>query len=462
MSAVTGISSSVQASAETYALISGYDIYDRDFYKKLIGRVPRRGALTWLKNLKGYMSKRKVRRHTYTYHEEGQWMSASATIAVVTDQTTYLDITLSSADHEDSGARSFPVDNQLVVFEDETVGFIYDVDRTVASAHIIKVKAANSSAHATLLAAAAVGSTMVFYSNAQKEKSTETEGRVPKTSKVTNYIQTFREKFEVTDHAEQNETEFEYKGQKFLHIKGIDDTADRFGMQEDLGLLINPASSSLTDAGGNAIQLAKGAIPQITDNGKTMEYFGSPDMSTFDDAMLILHKNYGDHEYVVGRGLPTSIALKNWLNDFVKYETAATFLAFEGGKKQALSMDFTSIHMEPYTFHLQTWDVLSHVDTLGATGLPYQDMMIFIPTGKTRNPEPGEGGGDYEPYIQLTYSPIPGAAHENKGDYKMWETGANARSGATDDEATRAIHMMSWKSIELRCRNKFLIARKAA
>ena len=56
-------------------------------------------------------------------------------------------------------------------------------------------------------------------------------------------------------------------GQKFLHVKGFDDTVDRFRMSEDLGLLINPASTTLTDAGSNAIQLAKGYIPQITDNG---------------------------------------------------------------------------------------------------------------------------------------------------------------------------------------------------
>jgi hypothetical protein len=462
MSQVAGIPSSVYASAESYVLISGYDIYDREFHKKLLKRVPKYGALTWMRAVKGYMAKRKTRRHQYYYYEEGQWMSAAATIATVVDQTTYLDITLSAEDHEDTGTHSFPVVGQTVVFEDETVGYVNAVDRAIASAHIVKVKTVNAQ-HAALLAAAVVGTAMVFYSNVQKEKSTETEGRIPKTSKVTNYVQTFREKYEVTDHAEQNEVEFTYKGQNFLYVKGIDDTADRFMMQEDLGLLINPASSGLTDASSNALTLAKGMIPQITDNGKTMEYFGTPDMTTFDDAIMILNKNYGDHEYVVGRGLRPNLGMKNWLIDFAKNgDNNISFNAFDGGQKQALSFDFQSIYIEPYTFHLQTWDILSHVDTLGAGNMPYQDMMIFIPTGKAKNPEPGEGGEEYEPYIQIVYSPIPGAASENKGDYKMWETGANARSGATDDEATRAIHMMSWKSLELRCRNKFLIARKAA
>jgi hypothetical protein len=460
-SQVAGIPGSVYAANENYVLISGYDIYDRDFHKRLLKRVPKYSALTWMRAVKGFMSKRKVRRHQYYYYEEGQWMSAAATVGAVTDMTTYLIITLSTEDHEDSGTTSFPVKNQTVVFEDEQVGFVFTVDRSTPNAHKVHVKPANGST--ILLNAAQVGTTMVFYSNAQKEKSTETEGRIPKVSKVTNYVQTFREKYEVTDHAEQNEVEFSYKGQNFLYVKGIDDTADRFMMQEDLGLLINPNSSGITDADGNPIQLAKGLIPQITDNGKTMEYFGTPDMTTFDDAIMILNKNFGDHEYVVGRGLRPNLGMKNWLVDFAKGgDNNISFNAFDGGQKQALSMNFDSVHIEPYTFHMQTWDILSHSDTLGAGNMPYQDMMIFLPTGKVKNPDTSEGGNEYEPYIQMTYATIPGAPHENKGDYKMWETGANARSGATDDELTRTIHMASWRSLELRCRNKMLIARKTA
>lgn len=462
-SQVQGIAGSRYASAgETYVLISGYDIYDRDFYKKLMKKVPRHGALTWMRAVKGYMSKRKAHNRTYYYHEEGQWMSAAATIASVVDNSSSIDVTLSAADHEDSGANSYPIVGDMVVFEDENCGLVTVVTRTVASAHVVTVKPVDSTV-TTLAASAIAGTSMVFYSNAQKERSTKRSTRVPKTSKVTNYIQTFRQDYEVTDHAEQVETEFEYMGQKFLHVKGIDDTADRFMMEEDLGLLINPASSSLTDAGSNAIQLAKGLIPQITDSGNTLEYFGTPDMTTIDDAILILNRSFGDHEYVVGEGINVQLGWKNWLIDFAKGgDNNISFNAFDGGQKQALSMDFKSISIAPYTFHFQQWDILSHSDSLGAGSMPYKDMAVFIPTGKTKNPVADEGFGDMEPYLQIVYSRIPGAANENKGDYKMWESGGNARTGATSDEAVRIISMMSWKSLEVRRRNAFLVMRKAA
>lgn len=465
MSQVTDIPSAGYQTSENYALISGYDIYDRDFYKKLIKKVPRAAALQWMRVVKGYMSKRQCIRHTYYYHEEGQWMSAAATIAAASDQTTFTRITLSAADHTDSGTSSFPVLGQTVVFENEVAGYVRALSRASASAHTFDIYPTTLGDNASVLAAAVVGSTCVFYSNAQQEESSATEIRVPKTNKVTNYVQTFREAYKVTDHAMQNQTEFTYNGQKFLHPKGIDDTADRFGMQEDLGLLINPASSGLLNASSKTIQLAKGLIPQITDNGNTLEYFGSPDMTTIDDAILILNRSYGEHEYMVGQGLNLNLGWKNWLIDFAKGgDNNISFNAFDGGQKQAINLNFKSISIEPYSFHMQTWDVLAHADTLGA--LPgYKDMAIFIPMGMTKNPDVGPGGSqgsDYEPYLSLVYADPGGAAHQNKGDHTVFSDGALAPGGATTDGMYWRINFVSYKSLEVRCRNKFLILRKAA
>lgn len=461
MSQVANIPSSGYQTSENYALISGYDIYDRDFYKKLIKKAPRASALQWLRVVKGYMAKRKAIRHTYYYHEEGQWMSAAATIAAVVDGTTYADITLSSGDHTDTGTSSFPVVGQTVVFENEAAGYVYSINRGTASAHIVRVYPVDTTIN-NIVASAVVGSTMVFYSNAQQEESSATEIRVPKTNKVTNYIQTFREAYKVTDHAMQNQTEFEYNGQKFLYPKGIDDMMDRFGMQEDLGLLINPASNGLVNANTKSIRLAKGMIPQITDSGNTLEYFGTPDMTTIDDAILILNRAYGETDYAVGQGIDLNLGWKNWLIDFASQgDNNISFNPFDGGKEQAVSLNFKSIAIEPYNFHFQTWAILSHTDTLGAGNMPYRNMAVFIPMGMAKNPE-GEQGGEYEPYLQLVYAEPGGAAHQNKGDHMVFSDGALAPNGATTDGAYWRINAISYKSLEIRCLNKFLVMRKAA
>lgn len=462
MSQVAGIpGGGFQSGGENVALISGYDIYDRDFYKKLISKVPRASALKWMRNVKGYMGKRKANRHTYYYHEEGQWMDASATIASVVDGTTFVDITLAAANHENSGAQSFPVVGNTVVFENEAAGYVFSVNRTTPSAHSVRVYPVDTTIN-NILASAVVGTTMVFYSNAQSEESTATEVRVPKTSKITNFIQTFREAYKVTDHAMQNETEFEYKGKKFLHPKGIDDMMDRFELQEELGLLINPGSNNLVNAGAKAIRLAKGLIPQITDSGNTLEYFGTPDMTTIDDAILILNRSYGVAEYMVGQGLNLNLGWKNWLVDFAKTgDNNVSFSAFDGGKEQALNFNFNSICIEPYCFYMKTWDVFSHADTLGAGNMPYRDMAVFMPMGNTAAPD-SESGQSAEPFIQLVYCDPQGAPNQNKGSYAVWSDGALAPQGATNDGAYWRINALSYKSLEIRNLNKFLILRRAA
>lgn len=463
-SQVSGIAQSTgRGGDENYTLIGTYDIYDRDFHKKLIKKVPRAAALQWMRVIKGYMNKRKCIRDTYYFHEEGQWFSTVCTIASASDQTTFTRITLSAADHDNSGADSYPVVSQTVVFENEAVGFVAAVTRTTPSAHTVDVYPVDTTNN-NILAAAVVGTVMSFYSNAQQEASGQTEVRIPKTSKVTNYVQNFREGYRVTDVALRNHVEFEYNGMNFLHPKGIDDTMDRFAMAEDLGMLITPASSGLVNAGSKAIQLAKGLIPQITDSGNTLEYFGSPDKTTFDDAVLILNRSYGSNEYVVGMGLNLYQSLENWLIDFAKGgDNNISFSEFDGGKKQAISLNFQSVTTSGYTFHFQRWDVLSHSDSLGAGSMPYRDMGIFIPMGKTANPGASEGiGNEYEPYLSLVYAEPGGAAHENKGDHRVWSTGALAPNGATSETLEWRIHISSAKSLEVRCRNKFMIMRKAA
>lgn len=461
-SQVAGIAQRTGAgTSENYTLISGYDIYDRAFYKKLIGKVPRASALKWMRHISGYMSKRTTPRHEYYFHEEGQWFATACTIAVVSDQTTFARITLSSADHDNTGTTSYPVIGQLVVFENETVGYVKALNRTVASAHTVDVYPVDTT-NVNIVAAAVVGSTMSFYSNAQSENSTTTESRTPKTTKVTNYIQTFRDAYFVTDHAMQNHTEFEYKGKTVLHVKGIDEMMDGFEMAEEVGMLINPASSGLTNAGASAVRVAKGLIPQITDSGNTLEYFGTPDKTTFDDAVLILNRSYaGENEYMVGLALKVYQGLENWLIDFASQGDKG--IHFDSmTPEQQLNFNFKSIETAGYKFAFSRWDLFSHTDSLGAGSMPYQDMGVFIPMGTTKNPVAGEGFNDREPYIQVVYSEPGGNAAENKGDHKLWNTGAYAPQGATNDEANWKIHVISYKGLEVRCRNKFIVMRKAA
>lgn len=443
-----------QAARESLAIATGYGILDRDFRKKLGMKVPKYKALSLFRELKGKMEPiKKLRRHEYYFYEEGDWFNAACTVqSTANEDSAGVDITLSTADHYDTGTRSYPTVGQLVVFENETVGYVRAINRTTPNAHVVTVRPYNASQD--VRTAAVAGSSIVFYGNIAPEKSTAVEGRIPNISKVTNRIHPSRAFYEVTDFAQQNEVEFEYDGQQYLFPKGIDETADRFAMEEELNLILTPASDgNLTDASGNALAGATGLIPQVTSNGQTFEYDGDFSLADFNDLILLIDDNYGDDEYLFGMGRNLSLSLNNWLVDFTKGgDNGVSFNYFDGGKQQALSFDFKSVMHGGISFHFSTWEIFSHAGSLGAGQMPYRKMGVMIPCGNSRDPE----SGSMVPYMQLHYSPPKGAPHTIQGDIKVWETGADAKPNPTSDEETREIHMISYKSLAIRNREKFV------
>lgn len=452
------------AATQSYALFNPLDLYQTEIYQKLVRRVPYMSSLSWLRTLKGRLKKRKTRRHEYSFYEEGQFMKAAATILTVTPNGAKFDIALSPGDHSDlggSGKTSFPVKNMLCLFKDgKTTGFVETVDRTVDGVHVVTVKKVNSAQD--IATAAQVGTTILFFSNAQPEKSGKTEPRVPQFEKVTNKMQEVREAFEVTDFEMQNSAWFEAEsGKKYLWYKGISETAERFEMQSELAALLVPQSSGLTDANNASVQTMFGLDPQIEQHGLVLEYFNKPDIAAFDEVMLSLDNNYGDKEYMVGVGHNLMLALKDFLVDFAKGGTGnISFSPFDGGEQQAIKLNFKSYSVGAYSFYFQQWDLLSHKDSLGAAGLPFRHNAYFLPAGMAKNADPERGANDpeYEPYIQMV-TPIwggPISSTIDKGDYLMWETGALSANGPTDDILNKFVHMVRYLSLEIRCRHKFL------
>jgi hypothetical protein len=449
---------------QSFALFNPLDLYQDEIYAKLIGRVPHANSLSWLKAMKGRSSRRKTSNSTYSYYQEQQWFNASATISTITPNGAKFDIVLTTGSHQSIGGTnntSFVVTNQFVLFADgRTTGFVESTNKTSDGLHAITVKKVNSSQD--IGAVALAGGKMIFFSNGQPEDSAQTPGRVEQYDKVTNYVQAIREGFKVTDKEMQNKSWFTTSsGKKYLWYHGITTTAERFEIQRELGALLVPQGSSLTDASGNAVATMNGMIPQVRQHGNTVEYFTRPDGASFDECIFLLSDSYADKKFFVGHGLNYMMYLKDWLVAFAKNGTGnISFSPFASGESQAISLNFKSYSVGAYEFYFNEWDILSHKDSLGADGMPFRHMGIFIPAGMGRNPDPERPAGtsEYEPYIQLV-SPEWGVDLPNidKGDYLMWETGGFAANGPTSDRAHKYVHFLAYDSFELRCRNKFLL-----
>jgi hypothetical protein len=439
--------------AQTYSLISTYGVYDRDFRKELGMRYPRASAFGWMRAVPGRMKKEQGKNHEFYYWEEDNWYNAACTIAAIdTGTSNTVKVTLSTADHFNSGTTSYPIVGEIATFQNEDQGLVTAINRTVANAHVVTIVDLNASTD--VQTSAVVGQTVVFGSNAQTEESGVTEFRHPTQTKQTFKAQTFRKDYKVTDHEEQNQVEFEYQGQKYLWVKGADEMADQFEANEEFGLLTNKLSASLTNAASKAVQTAEGLIPQIDNYGQKAEYFDAPDINDFADYVLILQKNFGDTQYLAGIGINADVKLQQSIKQFEAESPHVFFSNMDS--KQSLAFNFKDITYSDYQFKWQKWEALSHPSSSGATGMPYPDMMIFIPAGDTIDPTTM----DKTPYLTLRYFNPGGAPNENKGDYKLWETGANARSGATSTDMNRVISMYSVKSLVAMARHKYLIVRK--
>lgn len=441
---------------DNLALATGYGILDREFRRELGMKVPKYKALSIFRQLEGRMAPMDMtKNHEHYYWEEGDWFNANITIkAIDTGTPGQVTVTISQADHQDSGKKSYPIVNELCVFEDETVGFVSAKNVGADNAHTITIKALNSDQD--VQGAAVIGSKIVFYGSVFGEASDTPSTRVPYVSKVTNYIHTNREAYEITDWSAQNETEFEFEGQKFLYAKGLDELADRFALKEELNMIITPLAENLTDANGNPIKTVSGIIPQIRSNGQNVEYIDEPDLAFMQDLVLTLDANYGDDEYFVGQGRRAALANDNWIVDFAQGgDNRISFNAFDGGREQALSFDLKSVSLGGVTLHFDTWNIMTHRGSLGSGDQAYPDMMIGIPAGTGLDEH-----RNTVPYLRIRYAKPEGAPFEVQGDVKVFEHGGASRRGATSGVQKRIFEMLSYKTIEMRNREKWFVARK--
>jgi hypothetical protein len=454
----------VGTASASYAVFNPMDLYMDDIYSKSVQTVPYMSSLSWLKQLKRTGS-RKAKRSVYSFYEEGQWMKASAKIAAISSAGGGLfNLTVDAASHVDIGgvtdaAHFFQPGMMLIGADGVTTARVQSVTKT-AGAHVFVIKPWNASQD--IATNYTVGSTIIGVSNAQKERSGKTESRIDTYEKITNKFQIIREFYDTTDVEAQNQLWFENTaGQKYTWYQGIENTAMRFEFEKEAALLATPQAASLTDASANEVNSAYGMIPQIRDNGITIGYQNQVDGATFDELILAIDNNYGDRKNIVGHATEGMLQLKDYLKEFGAQGTGnISFSPFPGGATEAVKLNMKAYLVGDFEFYFNNWSILSHRDSFGAiTG--YKDLFIVMPAGMTMDANPEKSAG-YVPYIQLVHPEwgfaVPSTI--DRGEYLMWETGALAQNGATNDVLERGVHMTAYVSLEMRCRHKFALLEK--
>ena len=152
--------------------------------------------------------------------------------------------------------------------------------------------------------------------------------------------------------------------------------------------------------------------------------------------------------------------MRHWLLDFTK--ESSRNISFTGADKQTVGIDFKSAKIGSRIFHFDTWRILSHKESLGATGFPFRNMIIGIPLGGGNAYMANSDGGydaQWRRYFRLAYSVAPGPKKQLVDDVYIWPTGGLANT-PTSDELVQGFHMVSYKTLELFCINKFMLITK--
>lgn len=451
---------SFQSASTNMAILTGYGALDRQFRKKLGFTSPSFSDLSFLRDLK-MNNKLKPNelsgRSEFYYYERLDHLKANATIVsasnTTVDGTPSVIITLSPQDHYNAGKNSYPIPNNDALFSNQVSGLVVSVNRTTDNAHTVTIKSLTGTTD--VQTAAAVGSVVNFVGVSVGEASAQVEMRNPRISKVTNKIKTTRGRYTVTDHAAQNKVEFTtINDQPYIHYLGIAETTERFEMDEEMALLTNNINTAtVTDASGREITTTLGLIPNIRTNGTELDYYGDIDLATIQDWFSTIIANYGDGEYLCMNGLKFGFALQNWAVDFAKYDGTYSFF---DGSDMAFKHEFKGIKMPGIDIqvYFKNSRVFNHAGTLGNDKLVYQGAGVFIPCGQHMSPVTSE----MSPYLQIRYLQPQGSPNEIQGDIKVWETGANAKNGATSDVLEQSVHMASYKALQAENLKKFFVA----
>ncbi len=446
-------------------ILTGYGILDREFRKKL-GMISTAysdfSIFRQLKMQSKIMPSEQTGRYDFYYFEQADHLKSNATVVTVAnltqDTTPSVNITLSAADHYNSGANSYPIVGNICIFANQVTGLVFSINRATPNAHVVLVKSLTNSTD--VQTAAVVGSVVNFMGMAVSERSTKVESRQPRINRINQKIQITRGNYSASDSSMQNRAEVAtIDGKQYLHYLGIANTAQTFEFDEDAAMLTGQSNTAtVTNAAGAAINTTLGLIPNINANGITQDYYGDVDLPTVQDWMSQIVANYGDGEYLGMLGLDLGFAFQNYTAELGKYDAAYAF--FGGGaegKQQAINFEFTGIKMPGIGISIYVKDckAFSHSGSLGNDRLGYKGKGVFIPCGSALTPNTNE----MQPYMKVRYAAPAMAAQylQNDGEIAVWEDGAGALTGATNDVMERSVNMISYKALQVFNLRKFMV-----
>lgn len=361
-----------------------------------------------------------------------------------------------------AGGYSYPRAGQLIQFKNGAVWRIQSKNTANANAHrlyITKLRASDPALSATITLSGTTygGDQFSCFTTAFEEATSGMQtGIVPTSKTYVNTLQSFSERYEITDFQERNETwGFNWQGKQinFTYQKGINDTEVRFAVQEDMGLFLTPQADSAAVAYDTAnvaqrLVTTQAYLPNLELNAQKLYYDNNPTLALFEQIIRLRRKMNQGPKCLVQHGFEFGLKVKDILNQFgvnggMTYDRMDVDL---GVSKLKFPGDFE--------FALKELRMLNHPDFTYLAGFPYPWYFIIAPMDKTKDPKTNIMLNAFS----IIYKKMVGRGA--RGHYKIAEYGGNSEAG-TDEKNWRYVKISSRKGTRVVGATRFILGKKA-
>lgn len=364
-----------------------------------------------------------------------------------------------------AGKFSYPRQGQHIMFNNNAEWRIAGVDKNTAFAHKLflqKVVATMPTLAETITSAGGVfgGNRFIIPHNSWEEATRgQQEGLVPAPKAWTSWLQTFTEKYKVTDLAQGNRTyPFKWRDQtiNFTYVKGIEDTEIRMAAAMDNGLFIaNKDDGNLSNIDpetgeARSVYTTNGYIQNLESNAQKIYYDTTPGVSLFRQIGRFRRAQQQGGRVMIFAGSEVMFTMEDLFST----------LGVNGAmlyNRQAVDLGVNTIKTGGVTYFIKPLNVLDHPKFLGAPGFPYPHYFIVAPMDKINDPKTNIPRNAF----QVIYKKATGVGA--RGWYKIWETGANSNSGSgVDGQVIRRIHIYAHLGMQVAGATKHILGKRVA
>lgn len=397
---------------------------------------------------------------SYQYgHAEGDWMRKNVTVANVTGTGTESDSMVITAIAADK--YEVPTTSNNTFYKNHTTKSALpvrenDVLQTAngAKVKVISIDLASTAFTVKSLSGSAVTVTgddvlPVLY-NMYPEGSGHKEGLDRGLLNYRNQIQIIKNQYSVTGTQAGQIGYVSYKGNRYFYVKGMEDTKHRHFIHKENALLVGE-KIEITSSDFEDTAATEGLIPFMEKYGNVQDYSGSISLSDIDAGLEKLTKFRGVTDLAGVMSQSRLVELQDMLRDLGGLQNGGINY---GASAQLVNLGFKGFERGRYKLNFNTLAAFDDPFGVGASS-KYQDMVLFLPIGKTTVHDYGTQVSESRAYMSVVHQSVDG---EVNGDWEGVEGGVLNAKTNLEDKIT--IGLRSRIGFEGACPNKFLLLQK--